>query len=73
MGAGSGKLFDQQNEILYHFTAIPVLVTTPQTSQAASVGAGRSDRDWQVAAVMALALCLLAWALVRARKRSRST
>ena len=76
MGPGSGKLFDQRNEILYHFSAIPILVTAPQApqaSQAASVGASRSDRGWQVAAVTALALCLLALALVRVRKRSRST
>jgi choline-glycine betaine transporter len=75
MGAGSGKLLDQQNEILYHFSAIPVVVTT-QASQGASIGASRSEwgiSAWLVAAVMALSLCLLAVALVRARKRSRST
>ena len=73
MGAGSGRLLDQRNEILYHFSAIPVRVAPQQSSQAASDGAGRSDWGWQIAALMTLALCLLAVALVRVRKRSRST
>ena len=76
MGAGSGKLLNQRNEILYHFSAIPVRVATQQPSQAASDGADPSDgggiSGWQAAAAIALSLCLLAFAFVRARRRSRS-
>jgi ABC-type phosphate transport system permease subunit len=76
MGAGSGKLFDQPNEILYHFSAVPVLLMTSQAAQGPSDGASRStwgSAGWLVAVVVALSLLLVALMLVRARNRSRST
>ena len=73
-GAGSGKLFDEPHVILYHFTAIPLLVTMPQASQTTSAEAGRSERAGSFGlpvVVVALVLSLLALALVRVRRRSR--
>src|SRR5436190_16475856 len=71
-GGGTGTLFDPLNGILYHFSAIPLLVAAPHPSQPTPVAADRSlvgDIRWWVGAAAVL-LLLIAWASVRLRRRS---
>jgi hypothetical protein len=71
-GAGTGTLFDPMNGILYHLSAIPLLVAAPHPSQPAPVAADRSpvgDIRWWVGATAVL-LLLIGWASFRLKRRS---
>jgi len=71
-GAGTGTLFNPMDGILYHFSAIPLLVATTHPSQPAPVAADRSlvgDIRWWIAAAAVL-LLLIAWASFRLKRRS---
>jgi len=71
-GGGTGTLFDPLNGILYHFSAIPILVAAPHPSQPAPVAADRSlagDVRWWVGAAAVL-LLLIAWRSFRLKGRS---
>ena len=71
-GGGTGTLFDPLNGILYHFSAVPLLVAAPHPSPAAPIASDRSlvgDVRWWLGAAAVL-LLLIAWASFRLKGRS---